>query len=86
MTNSKTISLNHAKDVFPAKYTKVRSHDLISRSISQAMFLTKKEQEAMQNIAAEMRTSFGGRSGINQDMIAIRDGKKIKFEPLFDEK
>lgn len=81
-----TITLRKAKDVFPDKYTKVRSHDLISKSIDKKKFLTLNEQKKLHNIASNIRTGIFGNKVPNQDIIAIRTGKKIKFDTLYDEK
>jgi hypothetical protein len=67
------------------KNQKIRSHDLISMSINYKKFLSKKEQEKLQNLASEIRNGLFGKDFSNQDILATRIGNKIKFEFLFDE-
>jgi hypothetical protein len=80
--NSKTITLKKAKEIFPSKYTKVRSHDLISLSLDKKEFLTEAEIQKLQNLAGDIKNYVFGK---NQDMMAIRTGKKIKFEAMYDD-
>jgi len=79
---SKTITLKHANQIFPSKYTKIRSHDLISMSVDNRDIMTKREQQKLVNMADDIRgKTFGG----NQDIMATRTGTKIKFENIFDD-
>jgi hypothetical protein len=76
---SKIIKLNNASKVFPAKYTKVRAHDLISKSVMHKKVLSSKEQIKLQAFADEVRS---GLFKENKDMLAIRNGRRIKFIPF----
>ena len=77
MAKEKTIKLNRAKDIFPNEVSRIRAHDLISKSTDKR--LLKREQKAMRETASEIRS---GLFGTNKDVLAIRKGKKIKIIPL----
>ena len=77
MAEQKIIKLNRAKDIFPEEVSRIRAHDLISKSVDKR--LLKREQKAMQETANEIREGLFGR---NMDVLAIRKGKKIKIIPF----
>ena len=65
--------------VFPEKYTRARSHDLISTSIDKKTFLSKTEQRKLQSIADEIRN---GLFKEKQDVMITRTGRKLKIKPF----
>lgn len=78
--NEKILKINNCRKIFPEKFTKVRSEDLVVKSFDKN--LSKKEAKKLLELSGEIR---GGKiGGENQDILATRNGKKIKFEPLFD--
>ena len=68
------IRLKNAKKVFPDKYTKVRPEDLVNLSATKKQYLSRKEQEKLQQVADEI---YGGSHGTDWDFIATREGQRI---------
>lgn len=78
------IVLSHANLIFPNKWTKVRSHDLITKS--QSKLLNKSERTKLENWTTDIRSfEHKGNFRMNQDMLVTRVGKKLKIEPMFDD-
>jgi len=80
MAKELILKFKNARELFPNEITKVRAHDLISKSISMKNILSKAEQEKLQEQAMKIRDNeiFG----INCDMFAIRKGRQIKLIPF----
>ncbi|HLD90338.1 MAG TPA: hypothetical protein VI911_04890 [Patescibacteria group bacterium] len=73
----KIISLTNAKVVFPAKYTKIRDHDLIAilKDYNKIKYMSEKEREGINIILSQIRDKYNN----NFEFIAERDGNAIKF-------
>jgi len=77
MVKQKTITLKKAIKLFPDKISRVRAHDLISKSITHKKYLLPKEQIKLQSLAAEVRE--GSLFERNCDLLVERTGRKLKF-------
>jgi len=73
-----TISLKKARNIFPDKYTRLRAHDIIGRSVTYKKYLTPNERERLEKLALRIRD--GQSFGLNADVLAIRNGRKIDFK------
>ena len=78
MAKEKIIRLNRAREIFPNEFSRIRAHDLIVKSTDKR--LLKREQEAMQSVADEIRNGLFKHK--NMDVLAIRKGRMIRIIPF----